>query len=199
MICQAALWPRGASLRRRAPCRPAASLHYAGVRVDGSPPRPSSGRHALSQKPAHGGRRRDMATPRLQRPFGGAASLGPSAGVRSTLGFCPPKPAGTNTTARRPASKRSRRCTRRVVEGRRVGHFHSEVVAAARWGAAGLDTREQPRTEENHDSMAGAPEPRAQRIATSRHGGASRGFPSARRTGVRQDAITRSARPRGLG
>jgi hypothetical protein len=41
-------------------------------------------------------RHRDTATPRLRRPFGGAASLGPSAGVRLTLGFRPPKPAGKN-------------------------------------------------------------------------------------------------------
>jgi hypothetical protein len=34
--------------------------------------------------------------------------------------------------------------------------------------------------EENHGSTAGTPEPRARRVATSRHGGASRGFPSAR-------------------
>jgi hypothetical protein len=55
------------------------------------------------QEPAHGGgadgatrsaRRRGTATPRLRRPSGGAACLGPRAGVRSTLGFRPPKPAG---------------------------------------------------------------------------------------------------------
>jgi hypothetical protein len=55
------------------------------------------------QKPAHGGgadgatrsaRRRGTATPRLRRPSGGAACLGPRAGVRSTLGFRPPNPAG---------------------------------------------------------------------------------------------------------
>jgi hypothetical protein len=39
-------------------------------------------------------RRWDTATPRLQRPFGGAVTLGLSAGVRSTLGFRPPKLAG---------------------------------------------------------------------------------------------------------
>jgi hypothetical protein len=153
-ICMAALRPRGAFLRRRAPRPPAASLHHAGVREDGSPLRSSSGRQALPKTGPRGGgggddatrsaRRRDTATPRLRRPFGGAASLGPSAGVRSTLGFRPPKPAGKNTTARRPTSKRSRCCARRDVEGRRVGRFHDEVVAAARWGAAGLDTRDQP-------------------------------------------------------
>jgi hypothetical protein len=73
-------------------------------------------------------------------------------------------------------------------------------VAAARWGAAGLDTRAQPRFgRKNHGSTAGIPEPRARRVATSRHGGASRGFPSAQRTGVRRDANTRSAHPRALG
>jgi hypothetical protein len=51
----------------------------------------------------------------------------------------------------------------------------------------------------NHGSTAGIPEPRARRVATSRHGGASRGFPSAQRTEVRRDANTRRARPRGLG
>jgi hypothetical protein len=66
--------------------------------------------HPLDGKPyqklAHGGeadgatrsaRRRGTATPWLRRPSGGVASLGPSAGVRSTLGFRPPKPAGRNT------------------------------------------------------------------------------------------------------
>jgi hypothetical protein len=38
-------------------------------------------------------------------------------------------------------------------------------------------------SEENHGSTAGTPEPRARRVATSRHGGMSRRFPSARRTG----------------
>jgi hypothetical protein len=122
-------------------------------------------------------RRRDTATPRLQRPFGGAATLGLSAGVRSTLGFRPPKPAGKNTTARWPASRRSSRSARRDVEGRRVGHLHGEVVAAERGGAAGLDTREHPRIEEKHGSKAGSPEHKARRVAASRHGGASRGFP----------------------
>jgi hypothetical protein len=90
-------------------------------------------------------------------------------------------------------------CARRDVEGRCIGRFHGEVVAAARWGAAGLDTRAQPRFGRKNHGSVGIPEPRARRVATSRHGGASRGFPSARRTGVRRDANTRSARPRGLG
>jgi hypothetical protein len=51
----------------------------------------------------------------------------------------------------------------------------------------------------NHGLTDGIPEPRARHVATSRHGGASRGFPSAQRTRVRRDAHTRSARPRGLG
>jgi hypothetical protein len=67
------------------------------------------------QTPARGGgadgatrgaRRRDTAAPRLRRPSGGAASLGPRAGVRSTLGFRLPKPAARKiTTARRPDSR----------------------------------------------------------------------------------------------
>jgi hypothetical protein len=32
-------------------------------------------------------------------------------------------------------------CARRDVEGRRVGRLNGEVVAAARWGAAGQDAR----------------------------------------------------------
>jgi hypothetical protein len=160
------------------------------------------------QKTAHGGeadgatrsaRRRGTAMPRLRRPSGGAASLGPSAGVRSTLGFRPPKPAGRNTPDSMAGFQEFQRCARRDVEGRCVGHFHGEVVAAARWGAAGLDTRAQPRFGRKNNGSVGIPEPRARRVATSRHGGASRGFPSARRTGVRRDANTRSARPRGLG
>jgi hypothetical protein len=58
--CQAALRPHGATLRRRASRPPAASLQYAGVREDESPLSHSSGRQAMSQKPVHGSRHRDV-------------------------------------------------------------------------------------------------------------------------------------------
>jgi hypothetical protein len=57
---------------------------------------PKTGPRGKADGATRSARRRDTATPRLRRPFGGAASLGPSAGVRSTLGFRPPKPAGKN-------------------------------------------------------------------------------------------------------
>jgi hypothetical protein len=68
--------------------------------VNGSSPSPSAERLASSHKLAHGtdgatrsARRRGTATPRLQRPLGGAATPGLSAGVRSTQGSRTPKPA----------------------------------------------------------------------------------------------------------
>jgi hypothetical protein len=104
------------------------------------------------------------------------------------------------TTARRPDSRNSR-----------VAHD-----ATSRAGASGVSTAGSwPRRAGvrpawthalNHcsegkipGSTAGKPEPRARCVATSRHGGASRGFPSTQRTGVRRDASTKSAHPRGLG
>jgi hypothetical protein len=108
---------------------------------------------SLAKKSGHGGeadgatcsaRRRGTATPRLRRPSGGAASLGPHAGVRSTLGFRPPKPARGLHHGTKAGFQELQSCARRDVEGWRVGRFHGGVVAAARWGAAGLDTRAQP-------------------------------------------------------
>jgi hypothetical protein len=68
--------------------------------VNGSSPSLSTERLASSQKLAHGAdgatrsaRRRGTATPRLQRPLGGAVNPGLSVGVRSTQGSRTPKPA----------------------------------------------------------------------------------------------------------
>jgi hypothetical protein len=85
---------------------------------------------------ARGARRRSTATPRLRRPSSGAASPGPRAGVRLTLGLRPPNLQG---------------CIPRH-EGR----------------------------------ITEIPEARARRSATSRHGGASRGFPSVQPNGARR-------------
>jgi hypothetical protein len=153
--CLAALRPRGAFLRRRAPRPPAASLHHAGVREDGSPPRPSSGRQALPKTgPTWGGgataRRVARGAGIRRRHDYSVCSVARRAWVQA-LGCARPWASarpnlqGNKSTARRPTSKRSRCCARRDVKGRRVGRFHGEVVAAARWGATGLDTRDQPR------------------------------------------------------
>jgi hypothetical protein len=64
--------------------------------------------------------------------------------VRSTLGFRPPKPAGRLRHGSKAGFQEFQSCAQRDIEGRRVGRFHGVVVAAARWGAAGLDTRVQP-------------------------------------------------------
>jgi hypothetical protein len=64
--------------------------------------------------------------------------------VRSTLGFRLPKPAARKHHGSKVGSQESQSCARRDVEGRRVGRFNGEVVAAARWGAAGQDTRAHP-------------------------------------------------------
>jgi hypothetical protein len=158
------------------------------------------------QKPAHGGGGggatappRENAKPRQPRPFGGAASLGSSAGVRSTLASTRP-----NVQGKTPR-----------LDGRLPRDPDAAHDATSKADASGVSTvRSWPRRagvrpawthainhelEENHGSTVGTPEPRARRVATSQHGGASRGFASARRTGVRRDANTRSARPRGLG
>jgi hypothetical protein len=88
---------------------------------------------------------------------------------------------------------------RRDVEGRASG-----VSTARSWprraGVRPARTHAfiQSSIKQNHGSTAGYPNPRARRVATSRHCGASRGFPSAQHIGVRRDARTRSARPRGL-
>jgi hypothetical protein len=85
-------------------------------------------------------------------------------------------------------------CARRDVEGRRVGRFHGEVVAAARWGAAGLDTRAQPRFERKKSRLDGRYS-RAQGSAR-RHLAARRrveGFSLGSTNGVRRGANTRSA------
>jgi hypothetical protein len=98
--------------------------------------------------------------------------------VRTTRDACTIVPAQKNRpTARRPASRNTSRSARRDMECRRARHLHGEVVAAARGGAAGLDTREHPRAEEKHGSKAGSPEHKARRVGASRHGGASRDFP----------------------
>jgi hypothetical protein len=57
--------------------------------------------------------------------------------VRSTLGFRPPKPARRLHHGTKAGFQDFQSCARRDVEGWRVGRFHGEVVAAARWGAAG--------------------------------------------------------------
>jgi hypothetical protein len=64
--------------------------------------------------------------------------------VRSTLGFRPPKPARRLHHDTKAGFQEFQICARRNVEGRRVGRFNDEVVAAVRWGAAGQDTRAHP-------------------------------------------------------
>jgi hypothetical protein len=61
--------------------------------------------------------------------------------VRSTLGLRPRKPAGRIHHGSKAGFQEFQSCARRDVEGWRVGRFNGKVVAAARWGAAGLDTR----------------------------------------------------------
>jgi hypothetical protein len=85
---------------------------------------------------ARGARRRSTAAPRLRRPSGGAASPGPRAGVRLTLGFRPPNLQDVYPTARRPDPRNPRAqgsahchlAARRRVEGFPLG--------PAYWGAA---------------------------------------------------------------
>jgi hypothetical protein len=79
----------------------------------------------------------------------------------------------------------------------------AERDATSRAGASGVSTaRSWPRRagvrsarshafnqslpRQNHGSTAGCPEPRARRVASSRHGGAPRGFPSAQHNGARR-------------
>jgi hypothetical protein len=80
---------------------------------------------------ARGARRRGAATPRLRRPSGGAACLGPRAGVRSTLGFRPPKPARRFTPRLDGRSLRTQGPARRLpVARRRVEGF---PLGSAQW------------------------------------------------------------------
>jgi hypothetical protein len=202
--CQANPRSRSASMRRRALRLPAASLRLAGVRAVRSPPRPTPGRQAKPDTGPRGrGRWRDVR--RAAPGYGGATAPstdrwrgepGPCAGVRSTLASACPN------------------LQQDTIHGTKAGlqDFRAARDATSRAGASCVSTAwSWPRrngvrparthaiipslTKQNLGSTAGRPEPRARRVASSRHGGASRGFPSAQHNGVRRDARTRSARP----
>jgi hypothetical protein len=173
-------------MRRRALRPPAASLRLAGVRAVRSPPRPTPGRQAKpGTGPRERGRWRDVR--RAAPGYGGATAPstdrwrgepGPCAGVRSTLASACPN------------------LQQDTLHGTKAGlqDFRAERDATSRAGASCVPTAwswprragvrlarthaiKQRLTKKNHGSTAGRSEPRARRVASLWHGGASRVSP----------------------